>query len=361
MTSNPRALGKGISLVPVGALAIGLVFASIGFANDGSAQQAPAHKFKVSIATSGDALHWYPTYVARAAGLFAEEGVDVDWIDVGSGTKQVAAVVSGGAALTPLGLQTAFAAAAGGADVVAVSALFDRFALQIVLSNAALAKAGIIPNMSTDEVVPRLKGMRIAVTGVGSSTDALLRSLFAARGLNSDSDVRIQPLGSPPAIQAAFQKNMIDGYVLSAPFPELTELRKLGRIVIDPLKGGVAELDNVPFSAMFTTRKVIQEQPEMVAAVVRALTRAMLYTRQHPAETQRLVKKLFPKLASDIFNRAEPAYRAAAAQTPVITKLKFDRIVAWMKLTSKDADGLKFEQVIDNRFAEAAAGILQKK
>lgn len=343
----------------VAVLSIGLTFAMAGNA---AAQTAKAPKYKIVIATAGDALHWYPAYVARAGGFFAEEGVEVDWVDVGSGTKQVAAVVSGGAALTPLGLQTAFAAAAGGADIVAVASLFDRFALQLVLSNAAMAKAGITPGMTTDQIAPRLKGMRIAITGVGSSTDALLRSLVAARGMEPDSTIRIQPLGSPPAIQAAFEKDMIDGYVLSAPFPELAELRNLGKIVINPLNGGVAELENVPYSAMMTTRKVINEQPEMIAAAVRALTRGMLYAQTHPAETQALVKKLFPKLDPEIFNKAEPGYRAASASTPVITRDQFNRMIAWMKLTTKEADSLKFEQVIDNRFADpAAASILPKK
>jgi NitT/TauT family transport system substrate-binding protein len=345
-------------IVTAAALSIGLLAALGGVA----LAQAKAPKFKIAIATSGDALHWYPAYVARAAGFFAEEGLEVDWVDVGSGTKQVAAVVSGGSALTPLGLQTAFQAAAGGADIVAVSALFDRFALQLVLSNAALAKSGINPGMTTDEIAPRLKGMRIAITGVGSSTDALLRSILAARGMEPDSTVRIQPLGSPPAIQAAFEKDMIDGYILSAPFPELVELRNLGKIVINPLNGGVAELDNVPYSAMMTTRKLINEQPEMIGAAVRALTRAMLFTQQNPKESQAMVKKLFPKLDPEIFAKAEPGYQAASSRTPVITRDQFDRMIAWMKLTSKEANALKFEQVVDNRFAEpAAASILQKK
>ncbi len=324
------------------------------------AQQATPAKYNITMATSGDAMHWYPAYVARAAGLFAEEGVNIDWIDVGSGTKQVAALVSGASPFTPLGLQTAFGAAAQGADIVAVSALFDRFALQLVLNNAALEKSDIKPGMSTDEVVPRLKGMRIAITGVGSSTDALLRSLLQARGLNPDSSITIRPLGSPPAIQAAFEKGVIDGYILSAPFPELVEMRNQGRIVIDPLKGGVKELEDVPYSAMMTSRKVIQEQPEMVAAVVRALTRAMIYAKENPVETQKLVKTLFPKLDPAIFEKAEPNYRAAAATTPVITREQFDKMAAWMKLASKDAPSPKFEQVVDDRFAKAAAAELLK-
>lgn len=359
MTTTVRTSSRSSAFFKAAALSIGLAFAFAGSAGGALAQDP---KFKIAIATAGDALHWYPAYVARAADFFAEEGLEVDWVDVGSGTKQVAAVVSGGAEFAPLGLQTAFSAAAGGADIVAVSSLFDRFAIQIVLSNAALAKSGINPGMSADEIAPRLKGMRIAITGVGSSTDALLRSLLTARGMDPDSTVTIQPLGNPPAIQAAFENDMIDGYVLSAPFPELAELRNLGKIVINPLKGGVAELDNVPFSAMMTTRKLIQEQPEMIAAVVKALTRGMLYTQQHPDEARQLVKKLFPKIDPAIFDKAEPAYRAAAAHTPVITREQFDRIIAWMELTSKDAVALKFEQVIDDHFADsAAASVLQKK
>lgn len=312
---------------------------------------APAKRWRVAMTTAGDALHWYPSYVARAAGLFADEGLDVEWIDVGSGTKQIASVMGGSALATPTGLQTALGAAAGGADLVMVANLFDRIALQLVLNNAALAKGGIQPGMPLDERIRRLKGMRIGITGVGSTTDTVIRTLLVARKLDPQSYLTIQPIGSPPAMQAALESGVLDGVVISAPFPEITESRKLGRIVADTLSDEVPEMRDVPYSGMVTTRRTLQSQPDAIAAMVRALARAMAMTRQDGARTSQLVRKLFPQTDPKLFDVIEPRYRAAASTTPVLTAPQYQRLVDWLNITAPKPVRVTFQDFVDNRFA----------
>ncbi len=314
------------------------------------------NRFKVSMTTAGDALHWYPCYVARALNLFADEGLDVEWIDVGSGTKQVASVMGSSALATPLGLQTAIAAATGGADLVCVSNLFDRIAMQLVLNNAALAKTGIVPTMPLDERIRRLKGLRIGVTGVGSTTDTVIRTLLVARKLDPNGYLTIQPVGSPPAMQAALESGVIDGAVISAPFPEITESRKLGRVVADTMGTEIPEMRDVPYSGMVTTRRTIASQPDAIAAMVRALTRAMAITRKDGAQVGQKVKALFPQTDPAIFALMEPRYRAAAATTPVLSAAQYQRLVDWMNLTAPQPVTLKFAEFVDNRFASDAVG-----
>lgn len=312
---------------------------------------APAKRYQVAMTTAGDALHWYPSYVARAANLFADEGLDVEWIDVGSGTKQIASVMGGSALATPTGLQTALGAAAGGADLVTVCNLFDRIAIQLVLNNAALAKGGIQPGMPLDERVRRLKGMRIGVTGVGSTTDTVVRTLLVSRKLDPQTYVTIQPLGSPPAMQAALESGVIDGAAISAPFPEITEMKKLGRIVADTMTDEIPEMRNVPYSGMVTTRRTLQSQPEAIAAMVRALTRAMALTRQDGAKAGQLVRKLFPQTDPKLWDVIEPRYRAAAATTPVLTAAAYQRLVDWLNITASPPVKVSFAEFVDNRFA----------
>lgn len=40
-------------------------------------------------------MHFFPYYAARGAGLFAEEGIEVDLVLVGTGTRRAASVMGG--------------------------------------------------------------------------------------------------------------------------------------------------------------------------------------------------------------------------------------------------------------------------
>jgi NitT/TauT family transport system substrate-binding protein len=325
------------------------------------AQEKSRPRQKLTIATAGTALHWYPAYVADAAGLFAAEGLDVEWIDVGAGSKQVAAVAGGGAAMTAVGMQPAITATQHGGNLVAFAALFDKYPLQLVLTNEALKKAGITPAMAIDEKVKRLKDLTVAITGVGSSTDTILRSWLLARNLDPDKMLRIQPMGSPPAMMAAFEKKMIDGFVLSAPFPEIAEARGIGRTVIDPLTEDIPELKDVPYTGMITTWEMIKKNPDFIMAATRALTKAIRFGEERPKQAHELLKKFFPKVEPRLYDRFEPTYRAAAAKSPVITRDQFDRLISWMKITSDKPITVKYDDVIVVQFAEKAAAEILKR
>ena len=42
----------------------------------------PVKKYKVTMPVLGDGFHYYPIYIAQAAGFFAEEGIDSQIVDV---------------------------------------------------------------------------------------------------------------------------------------------------------------------------------------------------------------------------------------------------------------------------------------
>jgi NitT/TauT family transport system substrate-binding protein len=310
---------------------------------------------KITIAHASAALHWYPSYVADAAGFFAAEGLDVEWINVGAGSKQVAAVAGGSATMTAVGMQPAITATQNGGKLVAFAALFNRYPLQLVLSNQALQKTGISKAMTIDEKVKRLKDITVAVTGVGSSTDTIIRSWLLARNFDPDKVLHIQPVGNPPAIMAAFEKNRVDGFVLSAPFPEIVESRGIGATVIDPLTDNIPELEDVPYAAMITTREMIKNNPDLIMATTRALTRAIKFTRENPDKVHELLKKFFPKVDPALYAKFEPDYRVASAKTPIITRAQYNRLINWMKITSDEQITVAYEDMIAVNFAETAA------
>src|SRR5471030_1396833 len=211
---------------------------------------APAAKQRITITSVGDGFQFFPVYIARGAGFFAEEGLDADWVNVGSGTKQAASVMGGSAEMTPLALMHAIKSQAEGADLVAFANLLNDWSMVVVLSNDAIKKAGIELAMPVDEKIKRLTGLKLGITSPGSSTDVSIRKMLLARGMIPDQVVKLQPLGDGTAILAAFDKKLVDGFVFASPVPEIVEARGLGKIVVNPMAREVPEQVGVPYAVM---------------------------------------------------------------------------------------------------------------
>ncbi len=314
----------------------------------------------VTIATPGAALHFYPFYVAESEGLFDKEGIKIDWVDVGSGSRQIAAVAGGSADFAVVGMQAAITAHQNGADLVAVADLFNGYPIQLVLSNAAIEKTGISPDMSIDDKVEKLKGLTIGVTGIGSTTDVLLRSWLMKRGKDPEQQLTIQPLGSPSAIYAAFEHGAIDGFMLGAPFPQQAEKSDLGKTVVDPLTDDIPELKGVPYTAIITRGALTKEKPELVQRVVTALTKAIKAEQENPDEVGAKLKSYFPDTDEAMFAKFEPAFRGKAATTPVISKEGYQKLMDWVSITASEPLTVPYDEFVDDSFAEKAAGEVLK-
>ena len=137
--------------------------------------------------------------------------------------------MGGSAEMSPMALFHVLKSSAAGGDLVAIMPIFNVYGMTLVLSNKAIAASGITPGMAIDDKVRRLRGLKIGISSPGSSTDALIRSLFLARGMDPDQQVQLLPIGNGPALLAAFEKGLCDGFVYTAPQPEIVALKNSAR------------------------------------------------------------------------------------------------------------------------------------
>ena len=318
-------------------------------------------KQKLTMTFGGFGMHFFPLYVAKGAGFFDREGLDVEIVDVGSGTRQAAAVMGGSADMAPLGFFHVIKARGESADLVAISALFDVYGMTIVLSNEAIARAGIVPGMPLDERVKRLAGMKIGISSPGSSTDALIRSVLTARGHDPDKVASLQPFGSGSSILAAFEKKLSDGFVYVAPLPEIVEQKKLGRSVIDPFLGEVPELNGVPYVVMVSSRATLKAKGDLVRRGLVAVAKAMVFLRENPEETAKAVRPFFANLDEPVFRAAVERYRKASAGQLELTPQHVAKTVAWMNIGAKSKTEAKFEDVVAADFMNEAIAAAKAK
>eukprot|EP01037_Dinobryon_pediforme_P002048 gene2048-2086_t len=276
-----------------------------------------ADPIKVTMAGAPGGLpHWLPVYVARAR-FFAEEGLAIDWVPLRSGSAEVAAVMGGSAQVAPVGIELPVLSYENGGDLVLICDLFNVQPYSIVLSNDAIAKTGVQPGMKADEILQRMKGLKIAITGPGSATDNFIRHAFQFRGIDPDAHLSLQPLGDPAAMLAAIQRKLIDGFVMSAPADQIVQQRGFGRPVLDAFSGALPELAGVPFAGLVTSRTQMKARPELFAAILRAMTKAIRLLQENPEEAKVLVRPYFADMDAETFETVMRKYVPGAAKSPV--------------------------------------------
>jgi len=325
-----------------------------------AAAQTSLKKVTIIIGSPGliNSLH----YIAEGAGFFKDEGLDVETVQVPSGTQQLAAILGGSADAAPTNLEQVIRSYARGSDMVAMSRIYDIFPYVLVLSNKAIAKSGIKDGMPIDEKVKRLKGLKIGITSVGSGTDSFIRSLLLARGMSPDKEITVQPMGSADGMLTALQKGLIDGFSFIPPYSEIPAQQGYGKVVIDPITGEVPELKDVPYMVVATSRRHLQSAPKTMLAITRAYTRAIKLLQDDPDRARQLVRKYLRAADDKTFNAVFQKYIAALPANPVITRSQVQNMVNWMNF-SKAQKPLKIEygDVTDSVFAtQAAKAILHK-
>lgn len=317
-----------------------------------SAQSTPQ---KVTIATAADSLQYIAQDLAIDKGFFAQEGLQADLVVFDSGTRQSAAIMSGGGTVGPVGLIHTIKASAAGGDLIAVSRLFDVLDVFIIVSNDALAKTGITAGMPVDEKVRRMRGLRIGITGPGSTVDTSVRALFKARGIDPDKEVQLLPLGAPANMIAAMEKGATDAFAYPAPWPAIAANRGLGKVIIDPFVDKIPEIKGVPFNIVAAGRETVSRNPDLVRKIVRAYARAMKFARDDPEGAKRLIRKRFPSLDDHVFDSLWVNYRKAIPTDPVITPEQFSATQTWLNLTASPPFKQTYDQVISSVAAHAAS------
>ena len=167
-----------------------------------AASPTPA-PIKLVISYSNPIADFLPIWMAADDGTFAKNGIEADIQSIAS-AQGVAALVSGQTQVACVGGSEILSAAAGGADLVVVANLVP-----------------VYPHLF--EVAPEiksaadLKGKKIGISSIGSSSDIATRVLLKRIGLDPDKDVTIVAVGSTDQRTAALLSGAIQGAVTLVP------------------------------------------------------------------------------------------------------------------------------------------------
>jgi len=134
--------------------------------------------------------------------------------------------------------------------------------------------------------VQELRGKRIGVTRLGSSSDFAIREYLQKHKLNPGRDVSIVQIGGMPELAAALNNGSISAAPLSAPSSYIAEQRG-NRVIGNLANEGIYFV----IAGLTTTRRYLREQRGEAKAFLRAFGRATHFMFQQKDEAKKLLTK----------------------------------------------------------------------
>src|SRR2546428_7563869 len=240
---------KPIMIVPFAAT-LCLIFASVASA------QVTRIKVGYSSIGVGQSLVW----VAKEAGLFKENGLDVQLIFIGSSSILSQAVIAGDVPIAIMSGTAAINSQLAGSDLVIAASTKKDPAQAFLVTAKGISQPA------------QLKGKKLAVSRLGASSDFILRLILKKIGLVPDKDVAIIQIGSSPVRMAALANGVADGTALT--FEEMMVAKKMGfNVLLNLLEFGVEALN----SDVVTTRRFIRESRETVQRFVKGMMKGVSF------------------------------------------------------------------------------------
>ena len=205
--------------------------------------------------------------------------------------------------------------------------------------------------------VQAVKGLRI---GAAPGPDLALRRLLADTGIDSEADkVEIGPVpgaagpGVSFGVHAAhsLETGAIDGFWANGMGSEVAVRSGVGTVVLDVRRGiGPPASQYYTFPALVATESKITQEPESVAAAVRAIVKIQKALRADPSLATHVGERLFPSLEAGLI--AELVGRDLPYYDPTIP----GEVVKAMNQFALDIGLLSrpvaYEQVVATQFRE---------
>jgi ABC-type nitrate/sulfonate/bicarbonate transport system substrate-binding protein len=232
---------------------------------------------RLRIAYPSLTVNFAPLWMTSDKGFFKKNGVDAEILYIRSSTS-IQALIAGDIDLTGNNGATVAAANLRGADLVVIFGMINRSIYQVITSKEIRSPED-------------LKGKKIAISRLGSATDAAARFALKKWGLAPDRDVAIIQIGEEAQRANAVRAGIVQAAILGDLGASLLEKEGL------PVLGHLSDIGyRTQFTSMVTRKSYLQRKEEVTRRLVRAMAEGLQYALTRKRETVNTVMK-YTKLA----------------------------------------------------------------
>jgi len=236
-----------------------------------SAGEAQTQKIRISLSSRSNTNTTY--YVAQARGIFKDEGLEVEFIQVNPRLGAMA-VLNGDVTFTTSFVST-FRGVVQGLPMKTVFVLLKKGIYYLMVR----------PDIIKD--VQELKGKKLGVTAVNGGDHIIGRELLRMKGVDPNL-VQAIAVGEPSLRAQAVLTNLVQAVSVSPPHDLMLQQQGLKAVSGPPEIG-------VPSSGLFASDRLIKENPQILRRAIRAALKANKFIDANREETIRIMAKLVPQ------------------------------------------------------------------
>jgi len=227
---------------------------------------------RLRVALSTKDFGYLPLFVGIRAGLFSEEGLEVQWIQVA--TNVVITALIGGELDVAASAGSAMRAATRGAALKAIFFPYNKSTFVLIGS----------PEIKR---VQELKGKVIGITSPGSSTELAASMVLEHHGLNPKKDVTFFSAGGAETSVLAMQQGMIQARAFNPDAAFLLKKRGFTELA------SLADMGPWPWAGYATTDAKLLQERDKIKRWMRAMVKSLLFMLNKREETIRIATQEF--------------------------------------------------------------------
>lgn len=340
------------------ALLLALVMALGLCACGGGAAEEPAQEEANQTEQTGDlekivitepvrGYHWAPVYLAQTLGYLAEEGLEAEFQSV-SGTPPFAALFSGDAQFTLVGIESAMIVNEKGQGAKVLASTSEKYPYSLI---------GATEDYTT------LESLRGGIVAGGVNTSGGPYSFAMAcmnyAGLTPETDVSVITMASV-GYAAAIEAGELQAAVSTNPWAAKILLDNGGQVIVDGTDA--AAIQDIIGSASYelfvlmTSDEYLSTNPETVQKVMNAVAKAMQWMENAtPEEIAENLLPLFEGAEEELLYDAEyDKERSITSYTGYHTESGFQAALNLSKLAGDITGDLTEDQIYDETFLDKA-------
>ncbi|MBQ9852723.1 MAG: ABC transporter substrate-binding protein [Ruminiclostridium sp.] len=291
--------------------------------------------------------HWAPVYLAQTLGYFAEEGLEAEFQSI-TGTPPHAALFSGDAQFTLVGIETALMCAEGGQGVKVLASTSQKYPYSLI---------GATEDYTT------LESLKDGIVAGGVNTAGGPYSFAMAcvnhAGLTPEVDVSVITMASV-GYAAAIDAGELQAAVSTNPWSEKNLLDLGGQVIVDGTDDAAIEeiigSSSYELFVMMASDAYIAENGETVQKVVNAVAKAMQWMENAtPEEIAENLLPLFEGAQEELLYDANyDKERSITSYTGYHTESGYQAAINLTKLAGGITKDIPAEEIYDDSFLDAA-------